>query len=133
MFEQISWQPSKAHRRRRLILTALSLTILIGGYVYSIFRFHKEEQKVGLFFAALITHNYEQAYQIWTPSQYYQYKDFVADWGPSGSYGDISRYRIVSSRSLGSVIVVRVRFGLRRRISIWVNKKDMSFSFPPPI
>ncbi|OFV97171.1 MAG: hypothetical protein A3F68_03385 [Acidobacteria bacterium RIFCSPLOWO2_12_FULL_54_10] len=111
----------------------LSLSVLLGGYVYSIFRFHKEEQRVDLFFTALMAQNYEQAYQIWKPSQYYQYKDFLADWGPSGMYGVITRYRILSSRSRGSAIVVRVRFNRRRTFSIWVDKKDMSFSFPPPI
>jgi hypothetical protein len=152
LFEAQPYDPRPARRRRDLILALIVLVIVIG-VVWWLFRFWPEEHQVDRFFDALQQQNYEQAYGDWVhdpqwkqhPEKYssYPYNDFIKDWGPSGEWGIIRSHHIDGAAvpkgysgspfavASGVVVVVTVNDRVADKAHIWVQKDDKTLGFSP--
>lgn len=131
MFDHIKPIDPRAERRRRWTIAAIAFVALLTAYLYYEFKNYPEEQQARRFLQALQQHHYEEAYRIWQPTSSYTYKDFLEDWGEEGMEGPINQFRVTGSNERGSGVVVRIRINRRRNLSLWVEKKDKSLSFPP--
>ncbi len=136
---------------RRYIITgvaALVIAFLLLWYWPGNLRFFKERRTVDHLMNAVVTGNLQEAYRIWKPSPSYEFKDFLEDWGPGGYYGPIKSYEIESTESVrnssSAAIVVAVspykpfpkdndeaEQSKTQKITLWVDPKDESISFPP--
>ena len=132
---------AREKRRRKTIGIAIFGVLLLGLIWWEV-RFWPEEHVINKFFAAIESHNFEQAYGIWMadpdwkqhPKKYdrYSYNDFYRDWGPGGDYGIIQNHKIQGSSSGGSGAIVETQINGRPVIvRLWVEKSDKSISFPP--
>ena len=131
MFDHIKPINPKAERWKKRLLIAVPLAAILGGYLYYEFKNYPEERAVSRFLQTLEQKNYEEAYRLWQPSQYYKMKDFLQDWGPDGVEGAINEFDITDSHAQGSGVIVNVRLNGQREISLWVERGDKSLSFPP--
>jgi hypothetical protein len=137
-------------RKRRYVISAVALVILIAlGLWYSL-RYTREKHTVERFMNAVLAGNTQQAYQIWHPHPSFTYQDFLGYWGPSGFYSPIKSYRIekadVPPKGASGVIVTlelsaytpfpkpeeNIKFAENREVQLWVERSDQSLSFPPP-
>jgi hypothetical protein len=140
--------PSKIRRYIITGVAGLVLAFLFLWYWPGNLRFYKERRIVDDFMSAVVAGNLQEAYKIWKPSQSYEYKDFLEDWGPNGYYGPIRSYRIDSTQGVdnapSAAIVVdvspytpfpsgddEVKQAKTQKITLWVDPKDDSISFPP--
>ncbi|MBI3895610.1 MAG: hypothetical protein HY313_06735 [Acidobacteria bacterium] len=114
----------------RLLVSGMAFFVLLTAYLLYQFKNYAEERQALHFFEALQRQDFEEAYRIWQPSEYYKFKDFMEDWGSNSPQGLVRRFRITGSTARGSGVVVRVIVN-RRLIRLWVEKKDKSLSFPP--
>jgi hypothetical protein len=97
--------------RRYVPLPLLIIILVIIGLLttYALWDY-PEEHAVSRFFASLEEGHYHEAYRLWQPSPSYSYDDFIHDWGPTGDYGKIRTFHIVSSKSQGAqTVLVKVR------------------------
>ncbi|MBI4460379.1 MAG: hypothetical protein HY648_10025 [Acidobacteria bacterium] len=131
MFEQVGPVDVKEARRKRLLWSALAFALLLTAYLAYQFRNYAEERQARRFFQALQQQDFREAYRLWQPGDSYSFKDFMEDWGPDGFEGPVRQFRITGSTARGTGVVVRVRVNRRRAITLWVEKKDKSLSFPP--
>ena len=131
MFDYIKPIDLKAERRRRYLISAFVFILFLSGYLYWQFRNYAEERQARSFFAALQQRNFEEAYRIWQPTSSYKLKDFLEDWGDQGLQGPVERFRIMGSTRRGSGVVVRIRVNDKQNVSLWVERRDMSLTFPP--
>ncbi|HMK31598.1 MAG TPA: hypothetical protein VK473_18080 [Terriglobales bacterium] len=143
LFEAPQYDPRRARRRKQLIAAAILGVIVLAALAW-IFRNWPEERIVTKFFTALQNKDFETAYALWIadpdwkqhPNQHAQYKfgDFYNDWGPGGDWGPIRNFRIEGSANpqAGSGVVVVVTINDRKEPArIWVEKKDKSMTFSP--
>jgi hypothetical protein len=130
-----------ARRRRNGLIVVGLLAILLAWFLYHE-RNHSERKAVRVFFGALESRNYEQAYSVWQrdpdwkqhPQKFpnYPYNDFYTDWGPGGQWGLVKSYQVACSLSTGSGVIVQAVVNERsERSNIWVDKSNKSLSFPP--
>lgn len=131
MFEHIKPIDLKAERRRRQLITGIAFLVLLSGYLYYQFRNYPEERQARRFFAALEHQDYQGAYRIWQPTASYTYKDFLEDWGDHGLQGSVKTFHVTGSTRRGSGVIVRVQVNNKQSVSLWVERKDKSLSFPP--
>ena len=131
MFDQFKPIDRKAERRRRLLITALAFLVMLAGYLYFQFRNYPEERMARRFFTALERQDYQEAYRIWQPTKSYSFKDFMQDWGDHGIEGVVKSFHVTGSTRRGSGVVVRVQVNGNHGVSLWVERKDKSLSFPP--
>ena len=140
-------QPSNKARALKLMAGAIALIAVI--VLYFTFRFYPEQKAVQHFFDAVVAGDFNTAYKLWKPGPSYQMRDFMADWGPYGYYGPVKSYKIVrlhspdhSSNSVVAEVAVSPfspmpahddaeKSRRTRVVTIWVNSKDKSLSFPP--
>ncbi len=142
-------QPDKPKRRPVFAWLGAVLVMLLAVLLWYNFRFLPETRAANRFFDALVAGDTAQAYKLWQPGASYPMQDFLADWGPNGYYGPVKSYRITraSSPHGGSGVIVTVEVSpfapwpsredlekSRRTkvVSVWIETKDKSFSFPPP-
>ncbi len=144
--------PPDVHKKSRaLIFTLTAVFIIAVIVVWFSFRFYPEKRAAEQFFNAVVAGDMTNAYQLWKPgpSSSYKLQDFVADWGPTGYYGPVKSYNILKAHSpAGSATSVEVRVAISpfspmpdandpeksqktKVVSVWVDTKDKSFSFPP--
>jgi hypothetical protein len=135
---------------RRYIITAVAFVIAVFLFLWYPMglRFHKERSTVRQFMNALVAGHTDEAYRIWKPSPTYELKDFLEDWGQNGYYGPIKSYKIESNEGVknGSSAAIAVavspyqpfpdendeaKQSKTQRITLWVDPKDESISFPP--
>ena len=131
MFDHIKPLDPRAERRRRRLIAALAFFTLVGAYLYYEFKNYPEERQAKNFFQALQQRHYEEAYRIWQPTASYTFKDFLEDWGEQGIEGAIQEFHVTGSNERGSGVIVRVQINREKIVSLWVEKKDKSLSFPP--
>ncbi len=132
MFDNIKPIDPRAERRRRQVIIIAAFAAMLAGYLYYEYKNYPEERTVNHFFEALKNQDYRKAYEIWKPSSSYTFKDFSQDWGPNGAVQDrVIQFHITGSTERGSGVVVRVRVNGKDDLSLWVEKKDKSLSFPP--
>jgi hypothetical protein len=132
----------------RYSVTGVAAFILLSFALWFFaLRFLGEKRAVGSFMNALVAEKFEDAYRIWKPSSSYTYDRFLGDWGTKGYYGPVKSYRIENAGSpkdsSGTVVLVQIspestfpeesdpKSKSTRVVAIWVEGKDMSFSFPP--
>ncbi len=141
--------PAAKPEKSRVIPFTVSAIVLVGFVVlFFVFRYYPEKRAAEHFFDALVAGDTNQAYALWKPSSSYEMKDFLADWGPNGYYGPVKSYRVGRAKALtgasGVSITILVspyspmpepsdveKSRKTKTVSIWVEKGDKSFSFPP--
>ncbi|MGH9865925.1 MAG: hypothetical protein ACRD4H_10980 [Candidatus Acidiferrales bacterium] len=140
--------PETVNKSRPIVFAAVALTLIAIVALYFTFRYYPEKRAADHFFAALVAGDTARAYQLWKPGPSYLMKDFLADWGPDGYYGPVKSYAITKAdaRRSASGVVVTVNISpyatipepsdveksrKTRVVSVWVESKDHSFSFPP--
>jgi hypothetical protein len=151
----------KPAKSRAMAFTLGVVAIIMLVVLYYSFRFYPEENAARHLFGALVAGDAAKAYELWKPGpgSSYGMKDFVADWGSQGYYGPVKSYQIVRSswpgcrwilphflcpNSSGAIVEVRIspfspmpdesdpeKNRKTRVVSVWVESKDKSFSFPP--
>ena len=131
MFDDIKPIDLKAERRRRQLITGIAFAVLLSAYLYYQFRNYPEERQARRFFGALQRQDFEEAYRIWQPTSSYKYKDFLEDWGDHGLQGPVKTFHVTGSTRRGSGAIVRVQVNGNQNVSLWVERKDKSISFPP--
>jgi hypothetical protein len=132
----------------RYAVTGVAAFILLTfAFWFFVLRFLGEKRAVTNFMDAVVAEKFEDAYKIWKPQGSYTYDRFLGDWGTKGYYGPVKSYRVEAagspSGSSGTVVVVQIspeaafpdekdpKSKSSRVVAIWVEGKDMSFSFPP--
>lgn len=141
--------PDLQKRPRALAFTVAASVIIAIIAVWFWLRFYPEKKAAENFFNAVVAGDMSHAYQLWQPGPSYKMKDFVADWGPDGYYGPVKSYEIMKARSPhGTNTSVEVRVAISpfapmpgandpeksqktKVVSVWVDTKDKSLSFPP--
>ena len=132
----------------RWTVSALLLVILTGLTLWYFLRFQTEKNTAAQFLQTLADGNTRRAYELWKPGPNYSYEMFLEDWGPTGEFGPVASFRVVTaaqprSRSgtfaSGVIVVVEISpkapFDARtpgmKEVQIWVERRDQSLSFPP--
>jgi hypothetical protein len=131
-------------RRRNKWIAGIVILVLFASWAAYHLRDHRERATVNRFFAFLQKQNYESAYGVWFndpawrqhPNKYpnYPFNDFYRDWGPGGEWGLIKSHKVNCSLSPGngSGVIVQVTVNDRaEHPNVWVEKSDMTLSFPP--
>jgi hypothetical protein len=131
VFEHVKPINPRTERLKKQLLVGIPLALMLGGYLYYEFKNYPEERQASRFFEALERQDYQEAYRIWQPSRYYTFENFSEDWGPQGVQGPIREFDVTDSRERGTGVLVRVRVNGNQEVSLWVEKKDKSLSFPP--
>lgn len=139
---------------RRFVIAVVLLLILSAIFYYQ-FRYYRETRAVENFMDALVAGDYPKAYQLWQPSSTYSYRNFMRDWGETSTLGRIRSYEIGEIRD-GNAYLVQFRdefTGKQRTVEfsgkstgivvnlyingrkiperLWVEKSNLSLSFPP--
>jgi hypothetical protein len=132
----------------RYSVTGVAAFILLSFALwFFVLRFLPEKRVVTQFMNAVAAEKFEDAYKIWKPQGSYTYDRFLGDWGTKGYYGPVKSFQIENAGSpkgsSGTVVVVQIspesafpaendpKSKSTRVVAIWVEGKDMSFSFPP--
>jgi len=131
MFDQFTPIDYKYERRKRQLIFAIPMLLALGGYLYYEFKNYPEERAVSRFLQALEQQDYQQAYRLWQPSQYYTFKNFSEDWGADGAEGPVRDFDLTGSRARGSGVLVDITLNGGKQISLWVERSNKSLSFPP--
>jgi len=138
----------KPQKSRAMAITIGALVFTLVVVLWFTFRYYPEKKAAARFFDALAAGDTNKAYELWKPSASYRMSDFTADWGPSGYYGPVKSYKIMSAKAprLSNSIEVNVAispFSLlpdksdeeksrkTRVVTLWVLPSDKSLSFPP--
>ena len=126
----------------------MALVLALGIVLYSTFRYHPEKKVTKAFFDALVAGDTDTAYVLWKPTQSYRKPDFLADWGPTGYYGPVKSFKIMSANAPRNSNSVEVNVAVSpyaplpeesdgakssktRVVTLWISPSDKSFSFPP--
>jgi hypothetical protein len=142
--------PADTQKKSRAMIFTMTAAFLIAVIaVWFWLRFYPEKKAAGEFFNAVVAGDMPRAYQLWKPGPSYKMQDFVADWGPTGYYGPVKSYEIMKAKSpTGSATSVEIRVAISpfspmpdandaeksqktKVVSVWIDVKDKSFSFPP--
>lgn len=140
--------PVASHKSRVWSFTIVALVFALAAVLWFTFRYYPEKKVVGEFFDALVAGDTNKAYVLWKPTQSYRMSDFVADWGPSGYYGPVKSYKIMSAKVPSKSNTVEVNVAISpyaplpsesdgekssktRVVTLWISPDDKSFSFPP--
>lgn len=141
--------PETSNKKRVWIFVGGAIVVVAAIVLYFTFRFYPEQRAAQRFFGALAAGDFNTAYNLWKPGPSYQMRDFMTDWGPYGYYGPVKSYRIVrvhSPEGPSDSVTVEVaaspfspmpdeqdREKSRRTkiVTVWVNSRDKSLSFPP--
>lgn len=142
-------KPDQPHSKTlRYAVTGIAAFMLLTFALwYYVLRYLPEKRAVAGFMDAVAAERFEDAYKIWKPQSSYTYDRFLGDWGPDGYYGPIKSYHIETARaprgSSGTVVLVELspeavfpdetdaKSASTRVVALWVEARDMSFSFPP--
>lgn len=137
-------------KRRRYVVSAIALALLLAAGVGYLLRYSREKRTVESFMNAVLAGDMQQGYQIWKPRANFTMKDFEAFWGPKGYYSPIKSYKIEKAvmppdGSSGVIVIVEIsgeasfpssddviKTAQLREARIWVERSDQSLSFPPP-
>jgi hypothetical protein len=147
-FETRIDQP-RTSKKVRYAITGIALVILTVLAVWFFFlRFQAEKQTVTHFLDAVVSGQFEHAYQVWHAEPSYSYNDFLQDWGPKGYYGPVRSFRItnVDQPKNASGVIVEVELSpfapfpadndavqnrQTKAVRLWVESRDHSISFAP--
>ena len=131
-------------------ISGVALVLLLAASVWYFFRFAPEKRTIDRFMTAVVAGDTQKACEIWHTHPGFSCKDFESFWGPNGYYSPIKSFRLESAEvppKGGSGVVVTlelsaydpfpkpeetVKFAQNREVQIWVERSDLSLSFPPP-
>jgi crotonobetainyl-CoA:carnitine CoA-transferase CaiB-like acyl-CoA transferase len=111
----------------------------VAAILWFVFHFvipnRAQQGEVKRFFQQLSAQNYKQAYALWgctdeKPCPDYPLAAFMRDWGPQAV--PTGAFEVLDGESCGSGVIVDIDAGKAGDKRIWVERKDGSFSFPPP-
>jgi hypothetical protein len=136
-------------KSRVLAFTITALVFVLAVVLWFTFRYYPEKKAASQFFDAVVAGDTAKAYELWKPSATYRMSDFVADWGPSGYYGPVKSYKIMSAKqprkstSIAINVAISpyaplpdqndaVKSSKTRMVALWILPSDKSISFPPP-
>lgn len=139
---------TKPDKSRVMAFTIAALILVAAAVLWFTFRYYPEQKAASRFFDALVAGDTAKAYELWKPTESYAMKDFLADWGPSGYYGPVKSYRIVSAKAPRHSKSIAVNVAISpfspfpsasdeeksaktRVVPLWVTPSDKSLSFPP--
>lgn len=137
-----------AHKSRVIPFTIAAVVIVAAALAWYALRFYPEKRVTEHFFDAVMAGDLARAYTIWKPQPSYEMQDFLADWGPKGYYGEVKSYKITRATSPRGTPCVAVSVAISpfsplpdasdgersrktRIVTVWIDPKDKSFSFPP--
>src|ERR1700732_2113652 len=86
-------------KSRVMAFTITALVFVLAVVLWFTFRYYPEKKAASQFFDAVVAGDTAKAYELWKPSATYRMSDFVADWGPSGYYGPVKSYKIMSAKA----------------------------------
>jgi hypothetical protein len=139
---------TKPDKSRVMAFTIAALILVAAAVLWFTFRYYPEQKAASRFFDALVAGDTAKAYELWKPTESYAMKDFLADWGPSGYYGPVKSYKIVSAKAPRHSKSIAVNVAISpfspfpsasdeeksaktRVVPLWVTPSDKSLSFPP--
>lgn len=139
--------PVASHKSRVWPITGVVLGLALAATLYFSFRYYPEKKVTRQFFDALVAGDTNRAYEVWKPTQSYRKSDFMDDWGPSGYWGPVKSYKIMSAKAPSKSDSVEVDVAVSpyaplppetalesaktRVVRLWISPNDKSFSFPP--
>jgi hypothetical protein len=134
---------------RRQAISIISGIVIAAIAISILLRYHTERATIREFMNALVTENYQKAYQVWKPSQSYTYQDFLQDWGNDGYYGPVKSYRIDNHQTDrvrgGNAVAITVetspyqpfpeesdpvKHAKTKRVILWVEFSNEALAFP---
>jgi hypothetical protein len=138
----------KPQKSRAMAITFGALVFTLVVVLWFTFRYYPEKKATARFFDALAAGDTGKAYELWKPSASYRMSDFTADWGPSGYYGPVKSYKIMSAKAPKQSNSIEVNVAISpfaplpdksdedksrktRVVTLWVLPSDKSLSFPP--
>ena len=138
----------KPEKSRAIPFTIAALVLVLGVVLWFTFRYYPEKKAADHFFSALVAGDTAKAYELWKPSSGYSMTDFLADWGPTGYYGPVKSYKIVSAKAPRKSNSIEVNVAISpfapmpsssdaensrktKLVTLWVLPSDKSLSFPP--
>jgi hypothetical protein len=140
MSEYLTTYGVKDARRERFLKWtiggALALAIC-GAILYSFFiKDFKLERQTGQFIQLLEKKDYQAAYRLWgctpeTPCADYTFEKFMEDWGPTSSHADVSKAKIVKTRSCDGGIIRVMEFPPDERVLLFVDRTTLAIGFAP--
>lgn len=133
----------------RYTISGVAFAVLVALALWYLLRFTPEKRAVERFMNAEAAGDTQLAYKIWNPHGDFTYADFLNFWGPKGYYSPIKSYEItrihLPSDASGVVVEVElsayptfppasdaIKTAQSREVEIWVERSDLSMSFPPP-
>jgi hypothetical protein len=139
--------PETSNKARVWTITIVALVMTLVVALWFTFRYYPEKKVTQTFFDALVAGETDKAYALWKPTTSYKKDDFLADWGPTGYYGPIKSYKIMSAKAPRKSNVIAVNVALSpyapmpdasdaeksrktRVVTLWISPEDKSFSFP---
>jgi hypothetical protein len=138
----------KPHKSRVLAFTVGALALTLAVVLWFTFRYYPEKKAAAHFFDALVAGDTNKAYELWKPSATYRLSDFTADWGPTGYYGPVKSYKIMSAKAPRKSDSIEVDVAISpfspmpeasdgeksrktKVVPLWILPSDKSISFPP--
>jgi hypothetical protein len=138
----------KPQKSRVMLFTVAALALTLAVVLWFTFRYYPEKKATAHFFDALVAGDTNKAYDLWKPTASYRMTDFTADWGPSGYYGPVKSYKIMSAKAPKRSNSIEVNVAISpfsplpdqsdaeksqktRVVTLWVLPSDKSLSFPP--
>ena len=134
---------------RRQAISIVSGIVIAAITIAILLRYHTERATIRQFMNALVTENYQTAYQIWKPSSSYTFQDFLQDWGKEGYYGPVKSYRIDNHQTErvhgGNAVSITVetspyqpfpdesdpvKHAKTKRVVLWVEFSNQALAFP---
>lgn len=133
-------------KARRYVMTASFFALALAATLWYFLRFQTEKNTVDRFMQAVARSEMKTAYELWKPAdpKTYTFEEFLSDWGPAGYYGPVRSFRITAAAQMkrtASGVVVAVELcpetlfrndpTRNKEVTIWVERRDQSLSFPP--
>ena len=136
-----TYDPAKARRRRNILIASLVAVLVIAGLAWYFWDW-PEEHLVNQFFAAVESGDMPRAFGIWNHDPDWQqhlpkytsypYGRFVNDWGHNSDWGLIKTHKILMAKTVGSGVVVGVQInGEKTPAFLWVERKTKTIGFSP--
>jgi hypothetical protein len=132
---------ARAKKRRNILIAVSVLVVILAGLTWWFWDL-PQEHKVDQFFAAVEAQDFPKAFGIWNNDakwqehtdkyKVYPYGKFLVDWGPTGDYGVIKSHQIVMHLSRGSGVIIGVDVnGRKTPMFLWVERKAGTVGYSP--
>jgi len=111
-------------------------TVLLGAFYWLFFRNWVEERQAKQFLALVQEQNYTEAYAYWgcteeVPCKFYDYEEFLEDWGPASPLGSVSDFYLGRSYTQRGGVIVEVHINGQKQPNLWVDGETGEISFFP--